>query len=59
MIVGHLPFLSRLASTLLIGDETVALVAFRNGGVVCLERGEEKGRWRLTWAVVPELLGAR
>jgi len=59
MIVGHLPFLSKLVSALLIGDETIELVAFQNGGVVCLERGEEKGRWRLSWAVVPDLFGAR
>jgi len=59
MIVGHLPFLGKLVSALLVGDETVELVTFQNGGAVCLERNEEKGRWRLTWAVVPELLGAR
>ena len=55
MIVGHLPFLGRLASTLLIGSTSPNLVAFQQGGVVCLER-LEAGSWSLKWMVNPELL---
>ena len=55
MIVGHLPMLGRLASLLLTGREEADVVAFRNGGVVCLGR-EAAGKWRVEWAVVPELL---
>ena len=55
MIVGHLPFLSKLAATLLVGNDASEVVAFRNGGVVCLE-GESGGAWRLAWMVTPELL---
>ncbi|HXV28455.1 MAG TPA: phosphohistidine phosphatase SixA [bacterium] len=55
MIVGHLPFLQKLASTLLSGDSSHEWVRFRQGGIVCLER-ENHGPWQLTWAVVPDLL---
>ncbi|MHC4483443.1 MAG: phosphohistidine phosphatase SixA [Planctomycetota bacterium] len=55
MIVGHLPFLSKLASLLLAGSESANAVAFKNGGVVCLQRGEDN-RWQIDWMVTPELL---
>lgn len=54
MIVGHMPFVSKLASTLLAGNEGAGVVAFRNSGVVCLKRGED-GRYGLCWAVTPDL----
>lgn len=55
MIVGHLPFLGKLASTLLAGSDAKNLVAFRQGGVVCLQRSEDKA-WQVAWMVAPELL---
>ena len=55
MIVGHLPFLSKLASLLLGGSESVNTVAFKQGGIVCLRRGEEE-QWQIDWMVTPELL---
>jgi phosphohistidine phosphatase len=54
VIVGHLPHLSRLTSRLLTGDEEAAVVAFQQGGVVCLERSAS-GQWAVRWMVVPEL----
>ena len=39
MLVGHLPHLSRLASLLVVGDPDRELIAFRNGGIVCLTGG--------------------
>jgi phosphohistidine phosphatase len=56
MIVGHLPFLGKLASVLVAGSESADAVAFRQGGIVCLER-DEKGAWRVRWMVTPDLLG--
>jgi phosphohistidine phosphatase len=53
MIVGHLPFLAKLASRLLVGDENQAVVTFRNAGVVCLECDESHG-WQIAWAIPPE-----
>ena len=57
MIVGHLPFLSKLTSMLLTGSESVDTVAFKNSGIVCLNRSEEN-RWNLDWVIIPELLAA-
>ena len=51
MMVGHLPFLRKLASLLLTGTEEGEPVVFRNSGVVCLER--EKG-WKPAWQIAPE-----
>lgn len=53
-IVGHLPHLSKLAGALLAGNADAVPVAFRNAGVVCLERSADG--WQLCWAVTPELL---
>ncbi|MHC4475789.1 MAG: phosphohistidine phosphatase SixA [Planctomycetota bacterium] len=55
MVVGHLPFLVKLASLLLTGSESADTVAFKNGGLVCLARSEEN-RWQVEWMVTPELL---
>jgi phosphohistidine phosphatase len=54
MLVGHLPFLSRLASTLLTGSPDKEILRFRYSCLACLER-EAKG-WRLCWMVTPESL---
>jgi phosphohistidine phosphatase len=60
VIVGHLPFLARLASLLLAGWTEGVVVNFEPGGVVCLERadtGTPRGvRWGVSWAVAPALL---
>ena len=55
MIVGHLPFLARLASLLLAGSESDDTVAFKNAGIVALARSEEN-RWQIEWMILPELL---
>lgn len=59
MLVGHLPFLSRLASLLLTGDPERTLVRFRMGGIVCLTRDPSAagpgGGWMVTWMLTPEL----
>jgi phosphohistidine phosphatase len=55
MLVGHLPFMARLASHLLSRDPEAELVAFQPGTVLCLE-GDD-GTWRVAWMVRSELLG--
>jgi len=55
MIVGHLPFLSKLTSLLLTGSESANTVAFKNAGIVCLSRNEENG-WQVDWVLTPKLL---
>lgn len=54
MLVGHLPFMARLASRLLTRDSEPEIVAFQPGTVLCLE-GKE-GAWRVAWMVRAELL---
>lgn len=54
MLVGHLPFLSRLASLLLVGDPDRPLVRFRMGGMVCLVR--EHDQWNIAWIIPPDLI---
>ena len=55
VIVGHLPFLGKLVSTLLTGSESKNPVAFRRGGVVCLQRNEDR-TWQVAWMVTPDVL---
>ncbi len=55
VVVGHLPFLSKLASLLLAGAESANTAAFKNGGIVCLNYSEEN-QWQVEWMVTPELL---
>jgi len=54
MLVGHLPFMGKLASLLVAGSESADVVAFQMGGVVCLER-DDKGKWRVRWMVTPDM----
>ena len=56
MLVGHMPFLSILASRLVLGMEDPDVVLFREATVVCLEKGP-KGQWAVGWMVTPGLLG--
>ncbi len=54
MVVGHMPYLSKLASMLLTGLEQSDVMEFQQGGVACLERFTEK--WQVKWMVIPDLL---
>jgi phosphohistidine phosphatase len=55
LIVGHLPFMARLVSHLLINDQDSVLVSFQPGSVVCLEHREDT-QWQVGWMICPELL---
>jgi phosphohistidine phosphatase len=55
MLVGHLPFLERLTSLLLCGDENARAVLFRYGCIVCLEQKEDN-RWAVAWSLRPEMV---
>ena len=54
MIVGHLPFLPKLASLLLTGCESSETVTFQNAGVVCLNYTDNQ--WHIDWIILPEIL---
>ena len=55
MIVGHLPFLEKLASFLVCGDEGAKAVLFRYSAIFCLEK-KEPGKWAVDWVLKPEMV---
>jgi len=56
-VVGHLPFLDRLAALLVAGDPDAHVIAFRNGGLVRLVGAE--GGFAVAWALTPEVAGGQ
>ncbi len=54
MLVGHLPFMSRLLTRLVTGAADPELVDFPPGTVACLERTSE-GKWLIVTVVRPGL----
>ena len=55
LVVGHLPFMAKLVSHLVIEDENRLIAAYQPGSVVCLELNSE-GHWQIGWMIRPELL---
>ena len=55
MIVGHLPFLGKLAALFVTGSEANEIVEFQYGSIVCIERRDE-GKWKIAWMIMPALL---
>lgn len=55
MIVGHLPFMERMASYLITGAIEKRVFKFQNGGIVCLDREPETGDWFIKWALMPRV----
>jgi len=53
MLVGHLPYMSRLASLLLLWDAGREILDFTPGTIVCLEK---TGEWRVKWMISPQIL---
>ena len=54
VLVGHMPFLPRLASLLVAKDQERAQFAFETGGVLCLER-IDYGAWIVRFLFAPSL----
>lgn len=54
LVVGHLPFMSRLVSRLVCGDPEQELVSYYPGSVVCLERSGAHS-WRVLWMLRPDV----
>lgn len=52
MIVGHMPFLSRLTSKLVSGTEDKEMVAFKTGTLVALEKRNDK-KWQVLFSFSP------
>ena len=50
VIVGHQPFMGKLASLLLTSDESAQTVIFHTGGVVALVQ-DQRGCWQIDWII--------
>jgi phosphohistidine phosphatase len=55
LLIGHLPFLDKLASFLLCDNENARVILFRYSAIVCLDQKEDK-RWAIRWIFVPEMV---
>jgi len=53
-LVGHMPFMGKLAAKLVTGYESNEFVFFQTGTILCLER--TGGGWLVRWMLSPELL---
>jgi phosphohistidine phosphatase len=58
MVVGHLPFLEKLLSRLVTGNQDCPAVLFLPGTIACLG-SDEDGTWSIMWVIGPELLMGR
>lgn len=54
MVVGHLPFLARLVSYLVIKDPKSEITAYEPGSVVCLQRTDHG--WEIDWMIRPSMI---
>jgi phosphohistidine phosphatase len=53
MLVGHLPFMQRLVSYLVAGDQEKTVIKFQNAGIVCLDRDSQE-RY-VKWTLLPHI----
>lgn len=54
-LVGHLPFLDRLASSLVANDEDGQVISFQMGGLVRLVPKRERDGFAVAWVLVPNI----
>jgi phosphohistidine phosphatase len=59
MLVGHLPFMDKLTSRLIVGRQAPSLVVFDPATVVALAKDEDDETWRIDWVVKPGMLSAK
>jgi phosphohistidine phosphatase len=55
MLVGHLPFMERLAGLLVTGSLDTPVYRFQNSGIVCLNRHPDQGNWVVFWSLSPRI----
>lgn len=58
-LVGHMPYMGKLASFLTTGQEHLAHYAILPGTLLCFEGEPYQERWQLTWMLNPHQLLAR
>ncbi len=55
MLVGHLPFMEKLAAHLVTGSSRPPVFKFQNGGILCLDKDRGTGSWVIIWALMPHI----
>ena len=55
MLVGHLPFMERLAGLLVSGSAERLVFKFQNGGIVCLDKNPDAQWWFIKWTLMPSI----
>lgn len=55
LIVGHLPFIAKLVSHLVVCDENRSVTFYQPGSMICLAHNEDS-QWLINWLMQPELL---
>ncbi len=55
MIVGHLPFMTKLTSYLLTGSEELQIFNFQKGGILCLNKEDAGSSWIIKWSLMPQI----
>ena len=55
MLVGHLPFMDRMASYLVTGIMEKPVFKFQNSGIVCLNKDPDSGSWVIVWTLMPKI----
>jgi phosphohistidine phosphatase len=55
MLIGHLPFLERIVSYLIIGKTDKTIIKFQAGGIVCLDKDATTQGWYIRWALMPDM----
>jgi phosphohistidine phosphatase len=53
MVIGHLPFMERLVSYLVMGSSNKPVIKFQNSGIVCLDIEDDTEAWFIRWALFP------
>lgn len=54
-LVDHLPFLDRLASRLVAGDEELQVIAFQMDGLLKLVPKQQREGFSVAWVLAPEV----
>jgi phosphohistidine phosphatase len=55
MLVGHLPFMERLAAYLITGSFEKPVFKFQNSGIVCLDKDPVTQSWMIKWTLMPHI----
>ncbi|MCP4748690.1 MAG: phosphohistidine phosphatase SixA [Desulfobacteraceae bacterium] len=55
MLVGHMPFMSRLTAYLITGNIEPPVFRFQNSGIVCLDKFPDDKNWQIVWALMPRI----